>query len=1140
MTSKTTAFTKPSREGFSASRAVSTENVLLKLTVHIASTYSICSPEFKMVEKIPRRVLTVPSDPALNNGLDNGESNLICRVGDEICPDNSSEVYTIIDLLGTGTFGQVFRCQRRCSGDHVALKIVKSKLAYRKQSLLEIKIVKTLNACFPPDQPHPHIVRMLEHFEYFGHNCIVFELLDFSLFDLLTQNQYRGLPIYLVQRLTKQILLALAVLQDCNIIHCDLKPENILMCSSNQLTSLGGSRSLLDWAATAAATTSTPSQPPSRNSSSSPSTAAAPSRGSSADVAAQAPSPLSSASSAPPSRSADSAPPAPAGGAQSNSLCLKVIDFGSACFEGKAVYSYIQSRFYRAPEVLVGHTYNGAIDMWSLGCVCCEMFLGLPLFPGVSQHNQLARIIEMFGMPSDLLLDGSANTTKYFTLAVAGKGMDSKMSGVDRDSLSGVERTSIGNNSPSGIIRDRTRLVGVSAASVKYRLKTAEEYAADTGTSIPVLKKYLKYDKLDDLILKYASAASSKEPLSSSSGQNGIASSSKESLRRQCFLHFLRGLLAINPWDRWTAKQALQHPFVTNEEFSESFAPAPDPKAIERYSSFLHSGRSTPVSYSGPLSNQKPDRSPAVPPSPSAALGDSNRFPAASRVAPSKEKSPSAGEDINAVKNSSRASHFGSSPSSTRRSPGVASVPRIIDGTTTAYVDHSGRRPISSHSSGYANDLKTRPVPPPFSPGAFYSPFTERYCEQDDQMDSRTASCSYPPPPPRAFAQASQYMVSQPMPPHQYYQSGLDRFARSSYHGGDGGEISIPHARTESDGFVRPEGIDQNYYRGDVSRGLSFDEVHQNQPIASDFGHALTRPAPDQSRLFMSSADPWSYGRYSTSTNAGAESISSQFSPHFQDRGQYWQQYQQQQAVYGKPLGNLYQPHVGGISRSHDSYTSCGLSAMMEQQGHGRYGDTGIIRNPPLPPGPPPMHLSVRAEEYTSPESSPYFHLSPHGHPSQHPPQFMHHYSKGNRHQKPFRNSLSGTMSSSYDPARGQKSYKHSMAPHQQKQSQHDRMGSAKAHNVDDSRDNFRDVAVRNSIAEKRPYSNASSSASSFSFPVTTEDLKQAENVHKEASDVLLSVEYPNSGSAQERPSDESESNKDDTHLFFGNEDDFV
>jgi dual specificity protein kinase YAK1 len=76
---------------------------------------------------------------------------------------------------------------------------------------------------------------------------------------------------------------------------------------------------------------------------------------------------------------------------------IKIIDFGSACHEKQTVYTYIQSRFYRSPEVLLGVPYTSAIDMWSLGCIAVELFLGLPLFPGTSEYNQITRIVEMLG-----------------------------------------------------------------------------------------------------------------------------------------------------------------------------------------------------------------------------------------------------------------------------------------------------------------------------------------------------------------------------------------------------------------------------------------------------------------------------------------------------------------------------------------------------------------------------------------------------------------------------------------------------------------------------------------------------------------------------------------------------------------------
>ncbi|CAL1271628.1 unnamed protein product [Larinioides sclopetarius] len=52
---------------------------------------------------------------------------------------------------------------------------------------------------------------------------------------------------------------------------------------------------------------------------------------------------------------------------------IKVIDFGSSCYTHQRVYTYIQSRFYRSPEVILGLPYGPAIDMWSLGCILSEL-----------------------------------------------------------------------------------------------------------------------------------------------------------------------------------------------------------------------------------------------------------------------------------------------------------------------------------------------------------------------------------------------------------------------------------------------------------------------------------------------------------------------------------------------------------------------------------------------------------------------------------------------------------------------------------------------------------------------------------------------------------------------------------------------
>jgi dual specificity tyrosine-phosphorylation-regulated kinase 2/3/4 len=94
---------------------------------------------------------------------------------------------------------------------------------------------------------------------------------------------------------------------------------------------------------------------------------------------------------------------------------IKVIDFGSSCYEHQRIYTYIQSRFYRAPEVILGAKYGMAIDMWSLGCILAELLTGYPLFPGEDEGDQLATIIELQGMPSQKLIDVSKRHRNFIS-----------------------------------------------------------------------------------------------------------------------------------------------------------------------------------------------------------------------------------------------------------------------------------------------------------------------------------------------------------------------------------------------------------------------------------------------------------------------------------------------------------------------------------------------------------------------------------------------------------------------------------------------------------------------------------------------------------------------------------------------------
>lgn len=99
---------------------------------------------------------------------------------------------------------------------------------------------------------------------------------------------------------------------------------------------------------------------------------------------------------------------------QPNRSSIKVIDFGSSCFHSKRVYTYIQSRFYRAPEIILGVGYTTAIDMWSLGCILAELHTGYPLFPGESEAEQILCMMEVLGMPSKSLMKQATRASKFF------------------------------------------------------------------------------------------------------------------------------------------------------------------------------------------------------------------------------------------------------------------------------------------------------------------------------------------------------------------------------------------------------------------------------------------------------------------------------------------------------------------------------------------------------------------------------------------------------------------------------------------------------------------------------------------------------------------------------------------------------
>lgn len=115
---------------------------LKALTTHLAQTYHLINPEFKYELSLnPRRVLTKPSKPAGNDGMDNEEADYILYVNDLLGTEEGHK-YLILDVLGQGTFGQVVKCQNMKTHEVLAVKVIKNKPAYYQQSMMEVMILE--------------------------------------------------------------------------------------------------------------------------------------------------------------------------------------------------------------------------------------------------------------------------------------------------------------------------------------------------------------------------------------------------------------------------------------------------------------------------------------------------------------------------------------------------------------------------------------------------------------------------------------------------------------------------------------------------------------------------------------------------------------------------------------------------------------------------------------------------------------------------------------------------------------------------------------------------------------------------------------------------------------------------------------
>ncbi|KAL4470446.1 hypothetical protein ABPG74_012057 [Tetrahymena malaccensis] len=191
---------------------------------------------------------------------------------------------------------------------------------------------------------------------------------------------------------------------------------------------------------------------------------------------------------------------------KSYSKCqVKIIDFGSSCFIHDHLSSYVQSRSYRAPEVILGCKYDYKIDMWSLGCILAELWTGNVLFQNDTVQGLLARVIGIIGPIPEWMFQEGRLVNNFFT--------NKRL----------LYQDVFEEGEPSQNINDTSDMPGRRQKSGKIQIL------------VPKKSNLRARLKTDDLM----------------------------------FLDFVKSLLQIDRTRRPSAKEALQHPWLTQSHYQE-------------------------------------------------------------------------------------------------------------------------------------------------------------------------------------------------------------------------------------------------------------------------------------------------------------------------------------------------------------------------------------------------------------------------------------------------------------------------------------------------------------------------------------------------------------------------------------------
>ena len=257
--------------------------------------------------------------------------------------------YIVLEYISDGTFGRVLKIQDIKTKEFYAIKILLEKESIIKWWKYEKSFIDKIAENDKNNKSHCIRIKEDIHFVKDGKNYygFIFEFLGLNVYEFIRFNNYMGFNIVQIQSIAKQLLQGIDFIHKINIIHTDLKPENILFVNSDY------------------------------------------------DIIKKFPRNINYH--------------------KRNNLFynsikntdIKIIDFGSAMSAEKNCYGTINTRQYRAPEVILQCSeINNKSDIWSIGCILYELYTGELLFPVHDDEEHLCLIQKSCGLfPSWMVMN---------------------------------------------------------------------------------------------------------------------------------------------------------------------------------------------------------------------------------------------------------------------------------------------------------------------------------------------------------------------------------------------------------------------------------------------------------------------------------------------------------------------------------------------------------------------------------------------------------------------------------------------------------------------------------------------------------------------------------------------------------------